>query len=224
MDNTSSLRRKIMRIFVALSCLFAATSVAAAPVAYTLDPAHTQVQVSWNHLQYSNPEAGFDDVSGTLMWDAQDITRSSVDVTIAVNSVHSHVAVLDEKLRSAEFLDAARYPTLRFISTRVERLDKSGHLRVSGNLSVHGITRPVILDARLNRVGVYPMLEVPAAGFSASATIKRAEFGVGAGIPYVGDELKVRITTEALEAAGFAKAMQAVATKEKADQQEQKKD
>jgi len=213
-----------MRFFVALPCLFAATCVAAAPVAYTLDPAHTQVQVSWNHLQYSNPEAGFDDVSGTLMWDTDDITRSSVDVTIAVNSVHSHVAVLDEKLKSAEFLDAARYPKLRFVSTRVERLDKSGHLRISGNLSMHGITRPISLDAHLNRVGVYPMLEVPAAGFSASATIKRADFGVSAGIPYIGDELKVRITTEALEAAGFAKAMKAIAAKEQTEQQGPKKD
>jgi polyisoprenoid-binding protein YceI len=213
-----------MRAIVALSCLFAATCTAAAPVAYTLDPAHTQMQFSWNHLQYSNPQAGFDDVAGTLMWDADDITKSWVEVTISVESMHSHVALLDEKLKSAEFLDTTRYPKIRFVSTRVERLDKAGHLRISGNLSVHGITRPVSLDAHLNRVGVYPMLEVPAAGFSASATIKRAEFGVGAGIPYVGDELKVRITTEALEAAGFAKAMQAIAANEQANQSSPKKD
>ena len=201
-----------MRTLVALSCLFASASAVAAPVNYTLDPAHTQVQFSWNHLQYSNPEAGFDDVSGTLLWDADDITSSSVDVTIGVESVHSHVAVLDQKLKSAEFLDAQRYPKLRFVSTHVERVDATtDHLRINGNLTVHGVTRPVSLDAHLNRVGVYPMLEVPAAGFSASTVIKRSEFGVGAGIPYVGDELKVRITTEALEAAGFAKAMQAMA-------------
>jgi polyisoprenoid-binding protein YceI len=201
-----------MRSLVALSCLFASACAVAAPVSYTLDPAHTQVQFRWNHLQYSNPEAGFDDVTGTLLWDADDITNSSVDVTIAVDSVHSHVAVLDQKLKSAEFLDAQRYPKLRFVSTRVEHMDDgSGHLRIDGSLTLHGITRPVSLDAHLNRVGVYPMLEVPAAGFSASAVIKRSEFGVGAGIPYVGDELKVRITTEALEAAGFAKAMQAMA-------------
>lgn len=201
-----------MRSLVAISCLFTSACAVAAPVSYTLDPAHTQVQFSWNHLQYSNPEAGFDDVSGTLLWDADNITNSSVGVTIVVDSVHSHVAVLDQKLKSAEFLDAQRYPKLRFASTRVERVDETtGHLRISGNLTVHGITRPVSLDARLNRIGIYPMLEVPAARFSASAVIKRSEFGVGEGIPYVGDELKVRITTEALEAVGFAKAMQAMA-------------
>lgn len=202
-----------MRSLVVLSCLFASTCALAAPVAYTLDPAHTYVQVSWNHLQYSNPEAGFDDVRGTLMWDADDIANSSVDVTIAVDSVHSHVAALDQKLRSAEFLDAQRYPKARFVSTRVERLGDDGTLRISGNLTIHGVTRPVSLDAHLNRVGVYPLLEVPAAGFSASAVIKRSEFGVGEGIPYVGDELTVRIGAEALEAAGFAKAMQAMAAK-----------
>jgi polyisoprenoid-binding protein YceI len=201
-----------MRSLIALSCLFASACAVAAPVAYTLDPAHTQVQFSWNHLRYSNPEAGFDDVSGTLLWDADEIAHSSVDVTIAVDSLHSHVAVLDQKLKSAEFLDAQRYPTMRFVSTRVERVDDTtGHLRISGNLTVHGITRPASLDAHVIRIGTYPMLEVPAAGFSASTVIKRSEFGVGEGIPYVGDELKVRITTEALEAVGFAKALQAIA-------------
>jgi polyisoprenoid-binding protein YceI len=201
-----------MRSLIASSCLFLSACAVAAPVAYTLDPAHTQVQFSWNHLQYSNPEAGFDDVTGTLLWDTDDIAQSSVDVTIAVESLHSHGAVLDQKLKSAEFLDAPNYPTMRFVSTRVERMeDATGHMRISGSLTVHGITRPVSLDAQINRVGVYPMLEVPAAGFSANTVIKRSEFGVGAGIPYVGDELKVRITTEALEAAGFAKAMQAIA-------------
>jgi polyisoprenoid-binding protein YceI len=194
-------------LLLAVAC----SGAAAAPVAYTLDPAHTQVQFSWNHLQYSHPEAGFDDVRGTLMWDADDIAKSSVDVSIAVDSVHSHVAVLDQKLKSAEFLDAERFPRVHFVSTRVTRLDDAGHLRIDGRLTVHGTTRDVALDAHLNHVGLYPMLEVPAAGFGATTTIKRSEYGVGAGIPMVGDELEVRITTEALEAAGFAKAMKAMA-------------
>lgn len=207
-----------MRSLLILSCILASYAVAAAPVAYTLDPNHTQLQFSWNHLQYSNPEAGFDNITGTLMWDADDITKSSVDVTIAVDSLHSHIAVLDAKLKSAEFLDAQRYPTIRFVSTGVKRLDDNGNLQISGNLTVHGSTKPVSLDAHLNRVGVYPMLEVPAAGFSASALIKRSEFGVGEGIPFVSDELKVRITAEALEAVGFAKAMKAIAEKQAASQ------
>lgn len=200
-----------MRSLTALFCLLAGGTAAAAPIAYTLDPAHTQVRFSWNHLEYSHPEAAFDDVGGTLLWDADDIANSSVRVTMAVASIHSHVAPLDDKLKSAEFLDAGRFPQASFTSTRVEKVDDAGHLRIDGNLTVHGVTRPVTLDAHLNRTGLYPMLEVPAAGFSASTAIKRSEFGVGAGIPYVGDELQVHITTEALEADGFAKAMKAIA-------------
>jgi len=200
-----------MRTILAMSCLFAFASATAAPVAYTIDPAHTQVQFSWNHLQFSNPEAGFDDVAGTLMCDADDVTKSSVDVTMQVASVHSHVALLDEKLKSAEFLDSGHFPKARFVSTRVERLDDAGHLRISGKLTVHGVTQPADLDAHINRTGIYPMIEVPGAGFSASTVIKRSQFGVGAGIPYVGDNLQVRITAEALEAVGYAKAMKAMA-------------
>ena len=200
-----------MRSLILLSCLLTAAPALAAPVAYTLDPAHTEVRFHWNHLQYSNPGAGFDEVKGTLLWDDADISRSSVRVTMAVNSVHTHVVALDEKLKSAEFLDAQRFPEATFASTRVERLDDRGHLRIAGNLTIHGVTRPVLLDAHLNHVGVYPMLNVPAAGFDATTVIKRSEFGVGAGIPYVGDELRVHITTEALEAAGYAKAMKALA-------------
>lgn len=200
-----------MRTMLAALCLIATAGATAAPVAYTLDPAHTQVVFSWNHLQFSNPEAAFDDVTGTLMWDADDIAHSSVRVTMNTGSVHSHVAALDDKLESAEFLDSARFPKATFASTHVERIGDAGQLRIDGNLTVHGVTRPVTLDARLNHVGEYPMLQVPAAGFSAHATIRRSEFGVGAGIPYVGDELDVRISTEALEAVGFAKAMRAIA-------------
>jgi polyisoprenoid-binding protein YceI len=194
--------------------LTASTAATAAPIAYTLDPAHTQVVFGWNHLQYSHPEAAFDDVSGTLMWDADDITRSSIDVTMAVGSVHSHVAALDDKLKSAEFLDVAKFPKATFASTRVEKVDDAGELRIHGNLTVHGVTRPVTLAAHVNRVGKYPMLDVPAAGFSAHAVIKRSDFGVGTGIPYVGDDLDVRISAEALEAAGFAKAMAAIKASE----------
>src|SRR3954469_17848897 len=110
---------KNMRSTLAVLGLLATGLATAAPVAYTLDPGHTQVQFSWNHMQYSNPEAGFDDIRGTLMWDADDITKSSVDVAIAVGSVHSHVPALDQKLKSAEFLDAPRYPNVKFVSTRV---------------------------------------------------------------------------------------------------------
>ena len=181
-------------------------SAAAAPVEYTLDPAHTQAQFSWSHLGYSHPEAGFDDIRGTLQWDAEHIEKSSVSVTIRIDSVHSHVPALDEKLKSAELFDSAKYPTATFVSTKIAR-GKGNRLRIAGDLTLHGVTKPVTVDATLNHVGVYPMLEVPAAGFDASATIKRSDFGVSEGIPNVADAITLRISTEALEAKGYAAAM-----------------
>src|SRR3954453_18672867 len=108
-----------MRTVLASLALLATGLATAAPVAYTLDPAHTQIQFSWNHLQYSNPEAGFDEIAGTLMWDAENIPRSAVDVSVSIGSIHSHVAALDEELKSAKFLDAQHFPKARFVSTRI---------------------------------------------------------------------------------------------------------
>lgn len=196
-----------MRLAAAVLLSALSFSAAAAPVAYTLDPAHTQALFSWSHLGYSHPEAGFDDIRGTLQWDAAHIENSSVDVTIQIDSVHSHVPALDEKLKTAEFFDTAQFPSATFVSTKVTRAGKGDRLRIDGNLTLHGVTKPVTLDAKLNQVGSYPMLEVPAAGFDATATIQRSAFGIAAGIPMIGDAITLRISTEALEAKGYAAAM-----------------
>ncbi|HEX5339999.1 MAG TPA: YceI family protein [Gammaproteobacteria bacterium] len=203
-------------LYIVISCLFALAGrpALADGVSYTLDPNHTQVQFNWSHLGFSHPGADFDTISGTLIWDATDIAHSSVSVRIPVASIHTHVPALDQKLKSAEFLDAGKFPEIRFISTKVEPVG-SNHFRVTGNLTVHGVTRPAILDVTLNRSGMYPMLNVPALGFDASTVLKRSEFGVSEGIPFVGDDIRVRITSEALEAKGYARAMKALSASPK---------
>lgn len=181
----------------------------AADVAYTLDPAHTQTQFSWTHLGYSHPAGGFDDISGVLQWDAADIAKCSVSVSISVDSIHTHVPALDQELRSAKFFDAGKFPKITFASTRVERID-ARRFKVTGHLTVHGVTKPVVLDVVLNQTGIYPYLNVPALGFDASTRFKRSDFGMGEGVPMVSDEIVVQISSEALEAEGFAKAMKAM--------------
>jgi polyisoprenoid-binding protein YceI len=181
----------------------------AATVAYTLDPGHTQVQFHWSHLQFSHPGANFDRVAGRLDWDAEDITRSSVSVTMPVAGLHTHVDALDAELKTAPWFDAEKFPNVTFASTRVERTKDKRRFRITGNLTARGVTRVVVLDATLNHVGPYPMLEVPAVGFDATTRIKRSDFGLGNGVPMVGDELDVRITVEAMEAAPYEKAMKA---------------
>ena len=182
--------------YLALAGLLgAAVSVQAAPVTYKLDPGHTMVLFSWNHFGYSNPTANFGLGEGTLVFDEQHPANSSVEVTLPLANLDSHVPALDEHLKKPDFLDAGKYPTVTFKSTAVESLG-GNKFKVTGDLTVHGMTRPVVLDATLNKVGPHPMSKAPSIGFDATASIKRSDFGVGAYVPNVSDELSIRITTE----------------------------
>lgn len=185
----------------ALKCLAfagllgAAVSVQAAPVTYQLDPSHTMVLFSWNHFGYSNPTADLGLGEGTVVFDEQHPANSSVEVTLPLARLDTHVAALDEHLKKPDFLDADKYPVVTFKSTAVQPLG-GNRFKVTGNLTVHGVTRPVVLDATLNKIGPHPMGKAPSIGFDATASIKRSDFGVGAYVPNVSDELSIRITTE----------------------------
>jgi Uncharacterized conserved protein len=182
--------------YLALAGLLgAAVSVQAAPVTYKLDPDHTMVLFSWNHFGYSNPTADFGLGEGTLVFDEQHPANSSVEVTLPLARLDTHVPALDGHLKKADFLDADQYPTATFKSTAVQPLGDN-KFKVTGNLTVHGVTRPVVLDATLNKIGPHPMTKAPSIGFDATASIKRSDFGVGAYVPNVSDELSIRITTE----------------------------
>src|SRR3546814_394393 len=133
-----------------------AVSAQAAPVTYQLDPSHTMVLFSWNHFGYSNPTADFGLGEGTLVFDEQNPANSSVEVTLPLANLDTHVPALDEHLKKPDFLDAGKYPTVTFKSTAVQSLG-GNKFKVTGNLSVHGVTKPVVLDATLNKVGPHPM-------------------------------------------------------------------
>jgi polyisoprenoid-binding protein YceI len=177
------------------SLLGVAVSAQAAPVTYKLDPGHTMVLFSWNHFGYSNPTADFGLGDGTVVFDEQNPAKSSVDVTLPLASLDTHVPALDKHLKEADFFDADKYPTVTFKSTKVQPL--GGHkFNVTGDLTVHGVTKTVVLAATLNKVGPHPMSKAQAIGFDATASIKRSDFGVGAYVPKVSDEISIRITTE----------------------------
>jgi len=183
--------------------LVTALALASAPVCaatYELDPTHTQTVFSWNHFGFSNPSAQFGSVTGTLDFDAADPTKASVTVKIDIDSLNTNVPKLDEHLKKADFFDVARYPTATFTSTKVEKGATPETLKVTGDLALHGVTRPVVLDVTINKIGEHPMRKVPAAGFDATTSIKRSDFGLGAFTPAVGDEVRIHITVEALGA------------------------
>ncbi|MFP1678461.1 YceI family protein [Alloalcanivorax sp. C16-2] len=198
----------------ALTGLFAAalftlaTPALADTTEYTLDPGHTQVRFSWNHFGFSVPEANFNDISGTLTADPDDPTDARVDVTIQVDSIDTHVPLLNEHLlNKPEFFKAKEHPTITFKSTGIRNVaDDRQSFDLVGDLTVNGITKQVVLDATVNKVGEHPMYDgAPAAGFNATTTLKRSDFGMDAYVPAVSDELDVRITVEAVEADAFAK-------------------
>lgn len=187
-------------LFTAIAGLVLASVSAvafAAPVTYKMDPSHTDVIASWSHFGFSNPIAHFGDVDGSITYDADNVGQSSVNVTIPLSGMESHVAAFNEHLRSDDFFDAEKYPVITFASTGVEAAG-SDKLRVSGDLTVHGVTRPVVLDVTINRIGEQPMAKRAAAGFDATTTIRRSDFGMAKYAPNVSDEVQIRITTEAV--------------------------
>ena len=187
---------RLSRGVLAAALSLAATHAFAAPVTYAIDPSHTDVVAQWNHLGFSNPIAHFGQAEGTIVYDADDVSASSVEVVLPMSGLSSHVKAFDEHLRSADFFDAEQFPQASFRSTAVESAGE-GKLKITGDLTIKGITRPVVLDATINKVGPHPMSGQPAAGFDAVATIKRTDFGLGMYVPNVSDEVQLRITTEA---------------------------
>jgi len=191
------------RLFAALSILVAAGTLSAAPVTYTLDPSHTQVDVSWSHFGLSTPSATFGAVEGTLVYDAAAPEKSSVKVTLPISALDGHDQDFNDHLRSKDFFEADKYASATFVSTKVEKAGV-GKLKVTGDLTVKEHTKPVVLDVDINLVGPHPMSKTPAAGFDATTTFKRSDFGLGAFVPNVSDEVKLTITAEAHEAKAWA--------------------
>jgi polyisoprenoid-binding protein YceI len=183
------------RLILATALAAAGTAAFAAPVTYQMDPAHTDVIAQWSHFGFSNPSMHFGQADGVLVYDADNVAASSVQVTLPLSSMNSFTAKFDEHLRSADFFDAAKFPSASFKSTQVEAAGE-GRLKVTGELTIKGITKPVVLDVTLNKVGEN-MMKQPTIGFDAVTTIKRTDFDVGMYAPAVSDEVRIRITTEA---------------------------
>ncbi|MEN8406003.1 YceI family protein [Acinetobacter seifertii] len=182
-----------------LAVALASTVTLAAPVDYKIDPTHTATVFSWNHFGFSTPSANFSDIQGVIKVDNAKPANSSVDVTIPLSSVNTNVPALDKEFQQEAWFNAAKYPNITFKSTKVETKDKK-HFKITGDLTVKGVTKPVVLNAVLNKQGEHPMAKVPAIGFNATTSFNRSEFGLGSYVPNVGDKITVNITTEATAA------------------------
>lgn len=164
---------------------------------YVLDPAHTQVAFSVDRFGFNHTLGRFETVSGAVTLDRANPARSSVTATVQTASVSAGDATRNEHLRAERWLNVEQFPTMEFRSTSV-RLTGAESAEVTGDLTVRGQTHPITLTVSLNQIGRNPANGGQAAGFSATGTLSRTAFGVGANIPttLIGDE--VRITIEAL--------------------------
>jgi polyisoprenoid-binding protein YceI len=209
----------IRRLIVAAAALLAASPLYA--VTYTFEPQHTQGVIRWNHLGFANPTAQFNTVEGTLEFDPADPTHSSVAVTIPLTSMSTGVPDLNDDFRSSDFFDFAKFPTATFKSRKIEKGGAPDTLKVAGELSVHGITKPVVLDVTINKIGTNPRNQVPTVGFEAMATLKRSDFGLGLYVPQVSDEIRIHITAEAAEKNAYEQYLKAQAAREAAKKAKQ---
>jgi len=199
--------------------VFAATLAFFGPPAfattYTLEPNYTQGVLRWDHLGFSYPAAQFAQGTGTLEFDESDPTMGSIKVTIPIASLGTGVPDLDEHLKSEDFFEVAKYPTATFVSTRVEKGMGLNRFKITGNLTIRKITRPVMLEVTLLKVGKNARTEVATIGFDARGTLKRSEFGLGAFVPQVGDEIQLLVTTQAAESKAQAAFLEAQKAKKK---------
>ena len=192
----------IGRIALATSLALASASLCA--TTYPLEPDYTQGVFRWNHLGFSSPAAQFSQGTGTLEFEQGDPTRSSVSVTIPLRTLNTGVPALDEDFRSSDFFDTARFPSATFKSSRVEKGAMQDQLKITGNLSLHGVTRPVTLDVTVIKIGTNPRSSLPTVGFDAMTTLKRSDFGLGKYVPQVSDEVQMHIIVQAVEAKPYA--------------------
>ncbi|MCE9649169.1 MAG: YceI family protein [Parvibaculum sp.] len=166
---------------------------------YVIDGAHTHVGFTISHLGFSETYGVFKNVSGTLTLDEKAPEASKIDVTIQTASLDTADDARDEHVKGKDFLDVATYPTMTFKSTKVDVTGKD-MATVTGDLTLHGVTKPVGLIVKLNKAGPSPMDKSrQVAGFSAIGKLKRSDFGITTYPPAIGDEVTLAISTEAVK-------------------------
>jgi len=196
--------------------LFAASGVLLAPAfaqatTWDIDPAHTAVEFSIRHMMVSTVKGQFEKVKGTLELDDKDVTKSTVEVTIDLGSVNTHEPKRDGHLKSADFFDTAKFPTATFKSTKVQKAGKN-KLKVTGELSLHGVTKPVVLEVEGPTEASKTPFGTTVRGVHASAKIDRKDFDIGwnkvldNGGMLVGNEVSLELNSELSEKAAPAPA------------------
>lgn len=188
-----------MKSFVLAALLSTSATMALAAEKYVLDASHSQVVFSYNHLGFSTTYGMFSGFEGEIMFDKEAPENSSVSVSMPTKSMFTGWEARDGHFMSDDFFGATDEDLITFTSTGIEVTGEDTAL-ITGDLTMNDVTKSVVLDAKLNLAGVNPLANKPWAGFDATTTLLRSDFGVGAFAPNVGDEVEVRISLEAMKA------------------------
>ena len=168
----------------------------AAPVACSVDTVHSRRTFYVNRFSFSKSVGEFEVGAGTFTFDNGDRSNSTAEVELPVQSLVLGDARWNSDILNAGFLEAAKYPEIDFASRKFEEI-AGGSAKLYGDRTIKGVTRPVVLDRRVDKVGEHPMREIPTAGFAATTTIEHAEVGVTRLLPMVSDDREIRIEIEA---------------------------
>jgi polyisoprenoid-binding protein YceI len=194
----------VMSRFLSATALVAtlglASAAVAAPEKYVLDPSHSQIVFSYNHLGYSTNYGMFSGFEGEIQFDQADPAASSVTVSFPVKTMLTGWQERFDHFMSADFFAATDDEVVSFTSTAIEVTGEKT-AKITGDLTLNGVTKSVVLDATLNKSEPYPLPPFegkPAVGFSATTTVLRSDFGLGAYVPFISDEVQIQISFEAM--------------------------
>lgn len=187
-----------MRSVFAILALIGATSSAVAADRYVLDASHSQVVFSFEHLGFSTTYGMFSGFEGEILFDQQAPEMSSVAVSIPVSTMFTGWEERDSILLSSDFFAASEGDVVSFVSTKIEVTGEETAI-ITGDLSINGIVQDIALSARLNKLGAHPLTNAEWAGFDATASLKRSDFGLGAFAPAISDDVEITVSIEAMK-------------------------
>lgn len=162
---------------------------------YVLDPAHGKITWSVDHMGFSTYVGQFTVVAATLDLNVRNPAASKLDASVKTDSVGTFHDGLNKHLKTADFLDTSKFPTAQFRATAIRLVDRDS-AKISGNLTLRGVTRPIVIDADFNQAGINPVDKQYSLGFDGEAKIKRSDFGINYGLPMLGDEVTLHLEAE----------------------------
>jgi polyisoprenoid-binding protein YceI len=190
---------KFLAVAVGIFALTVPVTLARATT-WKADPSHSEVDFTIEHLSVAKVHGRFGNVSAVINYDPANVGKSTILATVGVNTVDTGESGRDDEIKSSDFFDSDRFPMAKFTSTEVSKNGNNG-LWIKGNLTLHGITKPVMLNVQGPVKPVQGPDGKPHSGFSATATINRTAFGIGDTFPsaVVGDQVELEIDLEVIE-------------------------